>query len=518
MKPTRLALLCVLSMVALAVPGQAADEGLRVSSLDYEGGSESAGRLSMFYFADGYAESDAIVPGGNPPSPSTPWIDLRAARATAWTFASTMLVGPAGNQLYVVDEPHGDDEALTHLDLQLTGFDAGFQVHIFTLDGTVLFATNAGAGTITSTDGAVMCPGEWGENQCVEGASSEPVANNPPDFARVEAGGPMLSHVASAAGFTLTVTGDFVLEFYRVTLAGSATEGEREFSTGLYTRPLAPGLPTATEDAAGYQDRRFARLLLEDATIEVAAKSGLPRVAWAATELSAENSGAVTLNGVFGTMVRPNGEKVEHRGGQVILPAGSRFDLQPGSGNMALAFDDERAETQATIVDLASPQSATLVGTGAILALAAAVGVGLLRRWNTAPALADVERSIEAGHFRRAARLAKRILRRNPGFEDAVLARAIALAKSGRNERAARELSDHLAVSGASDGSLHYVLGLACMDLGRDDEGRAALREAVRLTPSLAVEVASRLEPGAPAAPLPAIQSPLVLKEANGYA
>ncbi|HET6398102.1 MAG TPA: hypothetical protein VFH47_00935, partial [Candidatus Thermoplasmatota archaeon] len=64
-----------------------------------------------------------------------------------------------------------------------------------------------------------------------------------------------------------------------------------------------------------------------------------------------------------------------------------------------------------------------------------------------------------------------------------------------------------------SDGSLHYVLGLALLDLGKDEEARQALSEAARRTPALAAEVHARL--GARGAP-PAIQSLSPLQ--NGYA
>jgi hypothetical protein len=49
------------------------------------------------------------------------------------------------------------------------------------------------------------------------------------------------------------------------------------------------------------------------------------------------------------------------------------------------------------------------------------------------------------------------------------------------------------------------------MDLGRDAEGRAALKEAVRRTPALASEVAARLG----TAPSNVLTP---LKEGNGYA
>jgi predicted Zn-dependent protease len=151
------------------------------------------------------------------------------------------------------------------------------------------------------------------------------------------------------------------------------------------------------------------------------------------------------------------------------------------------------------------------VGTGAVLALVAAIGVGVLRRVLRMPALADVEHAIEEGEYRRAAHMAGRILSRLPGSEEALLGRAIALSKHGDNQAVVAELSRHLAAKPASDGTLHYVLGLAQLEVGRKEEAQASLKEAVRLTPSLQAEVAPRLGK--------VFSSPVTTtKETHGYA
>jgi tetratricopeptide (TPR) repeat protein len=220
--------------------------------------------------------------------------------------------------------------------------------------------------------------------------------------------------------------------------------------------------------------------------------------------LTLQPSGPVDLTGATGQLTR-GGRTVSLDDAEATLDAGNTFTLAPSGERLDIKVRPAPVQTRGFLAEVPAPASAALVGAGAAAALLAAVAIGLLRNVLRRPELADVERAIEEGSFRKAAYLAARILARRPGDESVLLGRAIALTKSGRPEQAVREVDAHLRGAPASDGSLHYVLGLAQLDLGRDAEGRAALREAVRLTPSLHTDVAPRL-------------GSVASKETHGYA
>ncbi|HJQ92678.1 MAG TPA: hypothetical protein VJ874_00160, partial [Candidatus Thermoplasmatota archaeon] len=336
----------------------------------------------------------------------------------------------------------------------------------------------------------------------------------PRTFSLVERPGPWVNHGSTAPKVSLTLQGTFTVEMLGVTLTVEDTEGNvTVLESGTWRSPVDPNAPPQASGSAYKVTTRFVRMQLTDAVLEFATDGGAPDLMWAASTASIDFAGRAAVLGAYGKVDSEKTGEIDLRNERHVLPEASRVVLTPLPESTLLLDVDETPFSPhvATLADVPAPASAALIGTGAVLALAIAIGIGVLRRVLRLPALADVETAIEEGEYRKAAKLAARILSRLPGSEEALLGRAIALSKVGRHQDVVTELTRHLALRPASDGTLHYVLGLAQIDAGRTPEGHASLREAVRLTPSLQAEVAPRLGKAF------SVAQPTT-KETNGYA
>ena len=163
---------------------------------------------------------------------------------------------------------------------------------------------------------------------------------------------------------------------------------------------------------------------------------------------------------------------------------------------MALAPADERIE----LTGFTTAPSATVTPHdplpwlwGAIGLVAAGIVAWLATRGR--PDLRSIEVALESGHYGKAARLSTRVLRKDPLQESAHLSRAIAWSRAGHPGRVLRAVGRFLERHDPTDGTLHYVLGLAHKDLGDDEAARQAIAEAVDRTPSLLMEVEPILRP-----------------------
>ncbi|MCA1819623.1 MAG: tetratricopeptide repeat protein [Thermoplasmatota archaeon] len=348
-----------------------------------------------------------------------------------------------------------------------------------------------------------------------EDANGDPNDRTPPsrDFYQFSLGQPVVRTTAHGQS-TLTVEGDFTLEILGVSgkLVGDA--GEHLVRSGTWESPLAPGLPGGN---AYSEDRVFVRMSVTHGSATFVFAPDVERQ-WAGPGASVVGA-ALTLDSAVGSVQTVNGDVVAVNAAHYKVPGRARLDIRPDPAGLAAkvtGLDEGGNALHPAAATARLPDS--LVGGLAIgVAAAAALGAGIwwaTRRARKEPAMADVEASLEAGRFRRAARDAGRILHRQPGKETALISRAIALSKAGRNRRVVREVEGHLESRQPSDGVLHYVLGIAYVDLGRPKEAEVAFQEALRRTPDLLPEVQARLPSGS-RLPAPSTKSP---GEANGYA
>lgn len=487
--------LLVLALVATAMPAMADGESdLRAGSLSHEGAASHEGTLAALFVQES-GEGEASVP----------WLAGQAASLHAKSYTITrdrvtVSALPFGTAYTPPQRQPVEEARAEQAVLRLGAFQPYYEVHVFALNGHLPYEAVVAGQTLRPAPQVVM----------EETFAEESFSTLPPQdldaygFSTVQRTGPFALHTDSSERSEITVRGDFVVELTGLTLDVAARDGAFSLASGVQDEPVADGAP---EEAAAHEQNTFIRLFLDDAELTLAADGGLPRFEWASATSTLTTSGPVTFYHSYGTI----GDRVLQDDRYVLEP-GRVLAITPQNEGLAVAVDRPTdVGTRGTIAELPAPASAVLVGGGAILALAIAVGLGLLRRVLHPPVLADVESSIEAGQFRRAARQAARILARRPTDESALLARAIALTKGGQQEAAVVEVGRHLASRPASDGSLHYVLGLAQLELGQEDAGRASLKEAVRLTPSLMAEVAPRLGK--------AFSAPTTTaRETNGYA
>ncbi|MGB1586688.1 MAG: tetratricopeptide repeat protein [Thermoplasmatota archaeon] len=178
-----------------------------------------------------------------------------------------------------------------------------------------------------------------------------------------------------------------------------------------------------------------------------------------------------------------------------LLPAPFQLALAPSDDSMAGELDTSMraAPVQETWLAEKGPDL-IWIATGILFILAvAAVAI----RQSSVPPLPRIEAALEDGAYRKAVRMSSRVIRRDPGHESAQLARAIAWSQMGAHDRIIRNLAPFLRKHEPSDGTLHYVYGLALHESGEDDAARDAMRAAVKRTPSLLPEVDAHLRPDA---------------------
>lgn len=474
--------------VAMAASQVAALEGDVVAdSYSYSGGANQQGPLTAFNLGS---------VGG-----TTPFLGLQAKHMEAVIIEHQFVAGPtvAGIQGPSVRDPTdtapASEVALDDASATLTSSQEKFGIHILTTSGPVDFEATTTAGLFDNygqvyVSGAPMKDGAAPGDDFIQTRDFE-------DYWSILYDAPHVVHRDQGGATGVTVSGTFVVELFGVTLQAEDASGRMiTLESGLWHDPIVDD-PLSAGPAR--ERTVFVRLFLQDAVLDLNAQGGNPVVFWATPTLSSQHAGEAVLQDATGTMDSRglNGERY-------VVPAGSSLALAPASSGLAV---------HAQPANVVGPPAGTAwngwIGAGAVLALVGAIAVGLVARAVNRPDMRAVEAAIEGGRHDKAARMAKRILHRIPGLEDAALARAIALSRGGHPQGAVQAVRDQLAHHDASDGSLHYVMGLSLLDLGQHADARVALDEAVRRTPALAADVAARLGPADPIPPA---------REANGYA
>lgn len=502
-------LLPLLVAAALLAPAAAADEGrLTATSASYEHGARLGGdAVAFFLSADPGASADPTAPQAQPVAK----MDIRADRLEALQVEQRFLIDPsAGGVSQPVPDPRFDasappartvlEGAHARLEQQVTDL----QMHLIPADGTCPVSAHGDAGRLDALDGLMMDAGAFRQATAVD---EDARGDDNPAFWSVRHDGPVVRD-QELADTTMTFTGDLVLEFLGGTLDARDQDEHVVLESGVWREPAVPGLPAGSMDSERIV---LLRVFLTAATVRVDVLGEGAQAFLASPSLDALPDGEAHLAGASGQVVS-GGRSVVLDNEPFTVPAGNEIALRPGKGALDLDVHAAPASVAAGGKGLSSAGlPAWLALAATLVAAAAALALALARRASRTD-LRAVEAAIEGQRFGRAARLAKRVLRAQPGLEDAMLGRAIALSKGGRAGAAIAELHEHLARHPASDGSLHYVLGLSFLDVGRVADARVALEEAVRLTPALANDVQARLAAQASSGEQP------TLREVHGYA
>jgi hypothetical protein len=376
-----------------------------------------------------------------------------------------------------------------------------FEMHVIPKEGAKLHITSSEAGELEAWKGFTMRSGSIAPGVAADDGGVDvpnPLAHGAPEeheFSVVEGTRLYNHHTATGTHVLGTLTGDFTVELTGTYLHAFGPSLPAGYDTNATSSPSHSSLPESTEPVAREAHHRLFRADLKGAQIMFAIDIPEPenavasQVEWLTVASKLRPDAGLHLHGATG-QVSVDGDIVDLDNEFYSVSGGSVVDVQPQEDGLAVALAPESPSPDNVMVRPPPSFVAGTVGVG--LLLVALAGLLLLRGRFRTPDMAAVEAAIEAGRYDRAARMANRILRKHPGQEDALLGRAIALSRAGQHAKVAGELSAHLQASNPTDGSLHYVLGLAYLELGKPHEGRAALQEAVRRTPSLAADVASR--------------------------
>lgn len=345
-------------------------------------------------------------------------------------------------------------------------------LHLQSDTGTIQ-ATSFAGGAFTFTEGV-----DEGDN----GAG----ADGGFTFSRVELPGAQVRLRTDTNGLHATIAGDLIVELQHMKLQVGNGDDELVIDTTTKTEALDPRLPGVTESAARARTESFARLVLTDATLDVSIPAFDGVSEWLLAAPTVTSAGSVIVVGAFGD-ARIGTHEYSLHGERATL------DDVPPLALHAIEKDRLRIQSQAGAPDgglLGAPSATSLAAgsVGVMLAFAAA-GMGLAWLWRRGD-MPHVEQAIARGRYRRAAVVAARIARRQPHREEAVVARAVALAKRGRHEQVIREVEERLRVHDASDGVLHYLLGVAYWESGGRGRARKFMREAAHRTPELRAAVA----------------------------
>jgi hypothetical protein len=384
----------------------------------------------------------------------------------------------------------------------------GFTVHVYALNAL------AGSGVADSFTTTSLDKANFDGVAGVKASEPQDV-HNAPDAATFHSFDFTMPLVRTDPGGSgqLEVEGDFVVEFLGV--SGTLTSGDDSVSidSGTWRRPVASGAP----DGPAYAWREvFVRMVVHDGSASIGLQADAP-LHWGGPSATFATAQPLLLEDAQGAVTLRDGTEVAVHSARYVVDGDNAVVLTPAGDNLGVAVTAVQPPQPDAAVAQELPSDLLVAAGLAVVALAGlAAGSWLLqRRLRRVPTMAEVEAELGAGRYGRAAAMAGRILRREPGRETALISRAVALARAGRNARVVAEVEEYLKRTDPSDGVLHYVLGVAYHDLGQTKAAEAAFGEAVSRTPSLLPQVEGRLTPSGSRPPTPFSQSPA---ETHGYA
>lgn len=468
----RLVLSSALVAAVLAAPSAMAFEG-QATGVSYEGGIRHAGDLALLNIIESVDREGLNDVLGLQLDASSAWGQFHEREALIVPGAS--LEAPSAGPETIADE----GQPLQGVALDAIARVSQVQINVFAWDGAAQLAMKGPKAVASSASGAYLSGNGLETGSGV--GDRDPRAEDQTTFTPRSVDHPIiLARSQDQTPHTVEITGDFVVEIMGLHVALDADDYASEFRTGEESESTAAGAVTQ-----GYA--RLLRLFVQDGVLEFDLKKTDAKVAYALTGgVASSESGTATFRdittatGFQATSVLRGPFVIEERPSDAGLAVTAQSPGAPGPD----------ASPMASLA--AAPATGWIVGGAIILAV-----IAIVVREFRAPNVQSIEYALESGHYRKAARLSTRILRHDPLDESAQLSRAIAWSRVGRQGRVVRVLEPFLERHEPSDGTIHYVLGLARHDLGQVDEARDAMAEAVRRTPSLLGEVAGDLRPRA---------------------
>lgn len=499
-----LALACLLAFPPAAAEGVTSGQ-LVARTLRIEQAATQEGSLQFLHVAQGEAPGPFSVTIAGRVLEGTQYDD-QGVEATAQNRSLSTL-----RMLNTVQPNRGQAFRAENAQAASTNVPAGCILNVF-LDGAATFRATLPGGTQEALARPELNPSK------IQESSGDPSGAGPlPSMGSGggaggfwtirDAGGPHV--VTEAAGAAvLRLEGTFTLEVVGLDFRLTGDGGDRRLHSGTEREPLQPGAPGPAQSIR----QSFLRINVTAGSLDLAVASAA-LIQWSGPA-AATTTAAASMEEATGSVTLSDGRQHRLTGAAYHLDGLASFQANPAQQGLQLeitGLDPQGyplAPASTSVRQQATPAAWTVAATMAGGACAVLLALLLRRR----PTMADIEASLEAGRFRRAAWEASRLLRRRPGFEDAVLSRAIALSKLGRDRRVVHEVQDHLAGHAPSDGVLHYVLGLSLRRLGAVGDAQAALQEALRRTPALLPQVQPLLAGQQPSSPLralpPAVDGP----------
>lgn len=477
----RLAILAIAGVVAVA-PASAWDGSLDVEGLLVPSGATEG--VSRFFWLESTADHDNVGLA----------FSFEAAKVTGQLIekravqpASTPGAGPvSGIEQPLPPEVDRQDVSWEQVAAASTAVAGDFLITVRPIDreAPMALATDTGSFQVAPFQGG----GFYVADGVSEGGTGGPQDGISFSQVHLPAGHVLLE--TTAHGLDAEIRGDLLVEFQFVDLSGEAAAGAIEVNTIERYSTVAPDVPDESMLVAKQRIDVFARLQLEDAVLRLQAPDFEGLSQWLDGTVELAPQGDVVLLGATG-VIEAGGQRVALQDERYILEGSQPLRLEAAEGDRITVVPTEAATTSAgTSAAAVVTAPLWILVVGAAVAFVAAVL--WLRRAST---LQSVEAAIERGRYRRAAMLAGRLVAREPKREDAAVARAVALSKAGRHERVIDEVEKRLKTHGATDGVLHYLLGVSFWKAGSTRDALASFREAVRRTPELRGAIAEYAPP-----------------------
>ena len=469
----RLVLASAFVAAILAAPGVVALEG-QAGSVEYGGGIRHGGDLSLFSIDEEFSSTGVYPP-----------LRMALGASSLWgQFHETQVYEAPG---FAFDLPNAgpqlvgqEDVPLQTAALDVLGSVSQFKINVFAWDGPANLDLKGPKMIAGAESGATLAGNGLQAGSSV--GDRDPRAADQTTFTpRTINHDLIIARSDRQVPHSVEISGNFVVEIMGLHVALDADDYSAEFRTGEETETTAAGLVTQGQT-------RLLRLFVEDGVLDLDLKNSDANVAYALTGGVARSE---TGTATFRDITTATGFQTTS-----VLRGPFVIEERPGSGGLAVMTQSSSApgaEASPMASLAAAPATGWILGGAMVLAV-----IAIVVREFRAPNIRSIEYALEAGHYRKAARLSTRVLRHDPLDESAQLSRAIAWSRAGRQGRVVRVLEPFLDRHEPSDGTIHYVLGLARHDLGQVDEARDAMAEAVRRTPSLLGEVIGELRPGSP--------------------
>jgi hypothetical protein len=395
---------------------------------------------------------------------------LEAASAVSTTWATSGVEFDNTRQRTRVEAPM-DPEATSYpadgrpdaIRLEFVDADTSHFVNVFPIDGNIQLASSA-LELEVGRDGT--CIDDGGYTVQAECTAKAHEARAPSRVATT------VDHqfLATDVAGMLTITGSFIIESVGIDLV--ADDGA-----------LIRGRADSDGGQAGTFSTYFTRIHVDEGTLTIDFSERMYLAALFAQEFQAEVDGTLRAIGLTGAVPAMNGNVMS---GHFLVTTATLNDL------LDVEFSEANSVSAAT-----AATTSPLTSTGwvwPLLLIPAALAV-IVARNRAVASMPSIEAALAAGDYRSASRLSARVLKREPGLVSAELSRAIALVRANRHAKAVDRIRVFLASHAAPDGTFHYLLGLALAQLGRTNEARKAMEQAVFRTPELIDQVAPELQP-----------------------